>query len=195
MNWVRGIRKVIDTCLSWGCIGIFMALVLIGLYQILVRYVLNSPSTVSEELLTYGFTWMSLLSAALVFGRREHMRMGFLADRITGKARVVLEVVIELLIFAFVGIVMVYGGLEIVKLTMSQTTASLGIPMGVVYLVVLLSGIITAVYCVLNIIDLCSSHRQELLEHSFGEKQLHDKEPGEEEIRVSQEILEETEDV
>ena len=38
----------------------------------------DSPSTVSEELLTYSFTWMALLSSALVFGKRDHMRMGFL---------------------------------------------------------------------------------------------------------------------
>lgn len=161
MNAVSGIRKAMDTCLSWLCIGIFMALVVIGLYQILVRYLLNSPSTVSEELLTYGFSWMALLSAALVFGKREHMRMGFLADKITGKARVVLEVIIELLILAFVGIVMIYGGVEIVNLTMSQTTASLGIPMGIVYLAVLFSGIMIVVYSVLNIIELCCNYRKE----------------------------------
>lgn len=194
MKVVSGIRNIIDHCLSWLCVGIFMLLVAIGTYQILVRYLLNSPSTVSEELLTYGFTWMALLAAALVFGKREHMRMGFLADKITGKARVVLEVVIELLILAFVSIVMIYGGIEIVDLTMSQSTASLGIQMGIVYLAVLFSGIVIAIYSVLNIIELCSNHRKEILDHSFGEKQFHNKELSDEEIRISQEILEETEE-
>ncbi len=194
MNLVIGIRKIMDKGLAWLCSGIFMALVVIGTYQIVVRYLFNSPSTVSEELLTYGFTWLALLAAALVFGQREHMRMGFLADKISGTKRVILEVAIELLILVFVGIVMIYGGVEIVKLTMSQTTASLGIPMGVVYLAVLFSGIMIAVYCVLNIIDLCSHHNHEIWNHSFGEKQLHDKELSDEEVLLSQEILEETEE-
>lgn len=194
MSVVNGIRKVMDQFLSWICIGIFMILVVIGTYQIVVRYLFNSPSTVSEELLTYGFTWMALMAATLVFGQREHMRMGFLADRIGGTARKVLEIFIEVLILAFAGIVMVYGGFEIVQLTMSQQTASLGVQMGVVYVAVLLSGILICIYAALNIVELCVSRHADILEHSFGEKQLHDKQLSHEEIEVSQEILEETEE-
>lgn len=40
------------------------------------------------------------------------------------------------------------------QLSMTQVTASLGIPMGVVYIVVPLSGVLIAIYSVLNIIDL-----------------------------------------
>ena len=58
------------------------------------------------------------------------MRMGFLADKITGPARKCLEIAIDLLTFAFAGVVMVYGGISITKLTMIQTTASLRVPMG-----------------------------------------------------------------
>lgn len=64
----------------------FAFMVIIGTYQILVRYIFNSPSTVSEELLTYSFTWMSLFAAAYVFGKREHMRMGFLADKLNKRS-------------------------------------------------------------------------------------------------------------
>lgn len=160
MNVVAGIRRVLDKCLSLLCITIFMLLVAVGTYQIVVRYLFNRPSTVSEELLTYGFAWMALLAAALVFGKREHMRMGFVADRVRGGKRVVLEVLIELLILGFVSIVMLYGGLRIVQLTMSQSTASLGISMGAVYVVVPVAGAATALYAILNMIDLCQGDRK-----------------------------------
>ena len=52
------------------------------------------------------------------------------------------------------GAVMVYGGITIVKLTMIQSTASLGVPMGVVYTIIPISGVLIVVYSVLNIIDL-----------------------------------------
>ena len=41
--------------------------------------------------------------------------------------------VIEVLIMVFAAIVLVYGGIQITTLTMSQKTASLGIPMGYIY--------------------------------------------------------------
>ncbi len=158
MEALKTLRKGMDKVLSSACFVIFAFMVCIGTYQIVVRYFFNSPSTVSEELLTYSFTWMALLSSAYVFGKRDHMRMGFVADKLTGKKRLILEVVIEALVLAFAVIVLIFGGIRIMNLTMTQVTASLGIPMGTVYTVVPLSGVLIVVYTVLNIIDLCTGN-------------------------------------
>lgn len=154
MKVLKGLRKGIDLVLSTACFVIFAFMVCLGTYQIVVRYFFGSPSTVSEELLTYSFTWMALLASAYVFGKRDHMRMGFIADKLEGKKRMVLEVVIELLIIAFAVIVLVFGGISIMNLTMTQVTASLGIQMGIVYTVVPLTGVLIVIYGVLNVIDL-----------------------------------------
>ena len=53
---------------------------------------------------------------------------------------------------------MIYGGFSIMKLTMTQSTASLGIPMGVVYTIIPISGILIVIYSVLNIIDLATGY-------------------------------------
>ena len=87
MDFLTAIRSCIDKVLSAVCCFLFAAMVVIGTYQIVTRYVFNSPSTVSEELLTYSFTWMALLLSAYVFGKRDHMRVAFLADKLTGKPR------------------------------------------------------------------------------------------------------------
>ena len=151
---LNNIRKVINTVIKIACILLFGFMVIIGTYQILVRYIFNSPSTVSEELLTYSFTWMSLFAAAYVFGKREHMRMGFLADKLNKKKLTILNAIIEIIIIAFALIVMVYGGISITSLSMTQKTASLGIPMGYVYIVIPITGVVIAVYGVLNVICL-----------------------------------------
>lgn len=154
MEILATIRKGIDKFLSAACIFLFGEMVVVGMYQILTRFIFNDPSTVSEELLTYSFAWMSLFSAAYIFGKRDHMRMGFLADKVTGNAKKVLEIVIELLVIGFAASAMVYGGINIMGLTMTQTTASLPVTMGVIYTVLPLSGIIIVIYGILNIIDL-----------------------------------------
>lgn len=161
MKTLHKIRQVIDVTLSSLCVIIFALMVIIGTYQITTRYFFNKPSTVSEELLTYSFTWMALLASVLVFGKRDHMRMGFLADKLTGTPRKILEIVIELLVMLLSGSVLVYGGATIMQLTMTQVTASLGIPMGIVYTVVPLSGIIIVFYSILNIIDLAVGYERE----------------------------------
>lgn len=154
MDVLEKIRSTMDKVLGMACVILFIFMVCIGTYQIIVRYFFGSPSTISEELLTYSFTWMALLAAAYVFGKRDHMRMGFLADKLTGKKRMILEILIECLVIALAVIVLIFGGVSIMKLTMTQVTASLGISMGVVYTVVPLSGVLILVYSVLNIIDI-----------------------------------------
>ena len=154
VNNMEKLRNTINTILGWACVFVFAVMVVVGTYQIVVRYFFNNPSTVSEELLTYSFTWMALLSTALVFGKRDHMRMGFLADKVTGQKKKVLEIGIELLIILFALVVMVYGGISIMKLTMTQITASLGVSMGLIYTIIPLSGILIVIYGIMNIIDL-----------------------------------------
>ena len=147
MAILDNIRNVMNKVIRIVCILLFAFMVIIGTYQILVRYIFNNPSTVSEELLTYSFTWMSLFAAAYVFGKREHMRMGFLADKLNKKKLTILNAIIEIIIIA-------YGGISITSLSMTQKTASLGIPMGYVYIVIPITGVVIAVYGVLNVICL-----------------------------------------
>ncbi len=154
MNVLTTIRSCIDRMLSFVCCTLFAAMTVIGTYQIVTRYVFNSPSTISEELLTYSFTWMALLISAYVFGKRDHMRVAFLADKLTGTPRMALDVCLEALTVAVSVIVFLYGGLTIMQLTMTQKTASLGISMGLVYSVVPITGALICIYGVLNIIDL-----------------------------------------
>ena len=66
----------------------------------------------------------------------------------------ILNVVIEIITIAFALIVMVYGGISITSLSMTQKTASLGIPMGYIYIVIPITGIVIAVYGILNVTDL-----------------------------------------
>lgn len=155
METLHKIRKGMNTVVSTICIVLFAVMVVVGSYQIITRFIFNSPSTVSEELLTYTFAWMAIFSSAYVFGKRDHMRMTFIADKLPKEQRKILEIVIELLIIAFAVIVLIYGGFTIMGLTMTQKTASLGVMMGVIYAVVPICGILIAIYGVLNVIDLC----------------------------------------
>lgn len=158
METLHKIRKGMNTIVSTICIVLFAVMVVVGTYQIITRFIFNNPSTVSEELLTYTFAWMAIFSSAYVFGKRDHMRMTFVADKLPKEQRKILEIVIELLIIAFAVIVLIYGGFTIMGLTMTQKTASLGVMMGVVYAVVPICGILIAIYGVLNVIDLCAGY-------------------------------------
>ena len=154
MDTVHKIRAAIMKILGVVITLLFILMTLVGTYQIVTRYFFNRPSTISEELLTYSFTWMSLLASAYVIGKRDHMRMGFMADKLTGPARRYLEIFIDTLSFFFAAVVMVYGGISITRLTMIQITASLRISMGWIYIIVPIAGLLIMVFSVMNAVDM-----------------------------------------
>lgn len=154
MKTLKTIRTVLDKITMGLAVFLFALMVVIGTYQIVTRYFFNSPSTFSEELLTYSFTWMALMSSAYVFGKRDHMRMAFIADKLKGKPKQILDIAIEVLIFLFSAIALVWGGSSIMMLSMHQKTASLGVPMGYIYTILPICGICICIYCILNIIDM-----------------------------------------
>lgn len=166
------LRKILDKVLITICIALFMFMTIIGTYQIVTRYVFNAPSTMSEELLTFSFTWMGLLSATYVFGKRDHMRMSFLADKLKGRAAAALAILTELVTMAFAVGVLTYGGVAITQLTMTQVTASLSVPMGVIYIVVPICGVLTIVYNLLNIYDSTKALKTGVVETVGSEEKL-----------------------
>ena len=132
MNALHKIKETLMKLTGYLSVLLFAFMTVIGTYQIVTRYVFNRPSTVSEELLTYSFTWMALLISAYVFGKRDHMRMEFFAQRFTGKAKLALEVATEALV---------------------------QIPMGYVYFVLPLSGLMIVFFSFVNILDLVQGQK------------------------------------
>lgn len=148
------IRNGLDKALIVFCVFLFMMMTVVGTYQIVTRYFFNSPSTISEELITYSFTWLSILAAAYVFGSRGHLCMAFVYGKFTGAKRVYLDIFSEVLVVLTAVLLLIYGGYIMAIENTNQVTASLGVNMGLVYAVLPLSGIIITIYGVLNLADM-----------------------------------------
>lgn len=151
---MQALRKVLDKSIMSFCVFLFMMMTVIGSYQIITRYFFNSPSTISEELITYSFTWLSILSASYVFGQRGHLSMAFVYNKFTGAKRVYLDMFSEILVIITAVLLLIYGGYVMAAQNMSQLTASLGVNMGLMYAVLPLSGVIILVYGILNFADM-----------------------------------------
>ena len=132
----------------------FLAMVGLTCWQVFTRYILQNPSSWSEELVSYLFAWMALLGASLVAGERGHMNIPLLMDRMGPAARKSLAVFSEIVACLFAGIILVFGGIQITSLAMGQMTSSLGIAIGIFYIVLPLSGILNIIYTILNIVEI-----------------------------------------
>lgn len=148
------VRNILNRVLDVLAGGSFLIMVALTCWQVFTRYILKNPSPWSEELVSYMFGWMSLLGASIVVGERGHMNIPILIDRMGRRARKALAVFAEAAACLFAGIILVFGGMQITELAMGQMTSSLGVPVGIFYIVLPLSGAVNVVYTILNIIGI-----------------------------------------
>lgn len=151
---MKQLRKILDNILNVLAGVSFLAMVALTCWQVFTRYVLQNPSSWSEELVSYLFAWMALLGASIVVGERGHMNIPILVDRMGPGARKVLNIFSEIVGCVFAAVILVYGGVQITSLAMGQMTSSLGIPIGVFYVVLPVCGVINIIYTILNIIGI-----------------------------------------
>ena len=98
---MNSIRKILDKILEVACILIFGIMTILVVYQVVTRYVFQSPSSWSESVVTYGFIWLAMLGGAYVFGKRDHMAMTFVLDKFHGRVKTIIEMINELIIVLF----------------------------------------------------------------------------------------------
>lgn len=161
---MKQLRTILDKLMRVFCATAFSVLTLLTVWQVLTRYLLNNPSTWSEELASYLFAWVTILGAAYVFGKREHMAIPVIVERFSESIQRKLALLSEVIVLLFAIVIMIYGGISITSLGMGQLSSSLGIPMGYFYMVIPISGVFIAVYNILNIYDLIHQKNEEDLQ-------------------------------
>lgn len=151
---MKQLRKVLDNVLNVLAGVSFIAMVVLTCWQVFTRYILQNPSSWSEELVGYLFAWMALLGASIVVGERGHMNIPVIVERFNIGARKFFAIFAELVAFVFAAVILVYGGVQITSLAMGQMTSSLGVPIGIFYVVMPIAGVLNMLYAVLNIIEI-----------------------------------------
>ncbi len=151
--------KIVDRLLALLTISISSVLVICVIWQVLSRYVLGAPSTVTDEMARFLFIWVGLIGAAYTTGQKRHLAIDLLTMKLHGTRKLISEVIIQLAIILFAAVVMVYGGagLVIKLLNAGQVSPALGIQMGLVYIAVPVSGVVIVFYSMVFLIEKLSS--------------------------------------
>jgi TRAP-type C4-dicarboxylate transport system permease small subunit len=149
------LKERVDLVLGWFLTALMGFAVVNVLWQVFTRYVLEDPSAYTDELARYLLVWVGLVGASYAAGKRMHLAIDLLPQRLTGTARHALNLGIDVLIFLFAFFVMFFGGFRLVALTLmlEQTSAALRIPLGYIYFALPLSGALIMFYSVLYMID------------------------------------------
>ena len=147
-------RVLIDSTIRFVACLLLSAMIIVVTWQVISRYVLNAPSTFSEELLRFGVIWLSLIGAAYASGRSTHMAVDLFKDMAKGRLRLILDFLVPIAFIVFAVTVLILGGMQAVIISAQQYSAVLRVPMGAIYAALPTSGVLIVLYSILNIAEL-----------------------------------------
>lgn len=154
---INNLRKRLDNLVSWILIIIMFLMVLTVLWQVFTRYVLENPSSYTEELARYLMIWVGVLGAAYVSGQNKHISIDYFINKTSDNTQLIIKKIIIHIIIFFVFCAFILGGLRLVYITylLGQFSPALQIPLSLVYFVVPVSGLLIIFYKVSDLINYC----------------------------------------
>ncbi len=159
---MKTLVTLLDKFLAGALITAMAAILLTVIWQVISRYLLADPASVTEELSRFLLIWIGILGAAYAYKEKAHLGFNLIVNRQKRAVRRVLLTFVELSVIIFCAAVMSYGGVELVAITLEleQISAALGIKMGFVYVVLPISGGLIILYAIINIIDLWHNEQE-----------------------------------
>ncbi|XOV72696.1 MAG: TRAP transporter small permease [Verrucomicrobiota bacterium] len=146
LNILVQIKECMVKLLEWILILLVAGLVLDVLWQVFSRFVLNDPSSWTDELATLLIIWVAMIGASVAFIRNNHLGVDYFVGKLKPRPRLISEILVQGLICLFAVTVILLGGAKLVTLTLltEQVSPALLVKMGHVYMALPLSGLVIA---------------------------------------------------
>lgn len=121
------LRKVLAAL----CIGLVGLMLVTVCWQVVMRYVFNSPLSWSEELARFAMVWMAFCAAALAFRKGTHIKLegvSLVPRRFSRAGAKTAKALVLAILLAIM-----YFGWQITLRTATQTSPALSVPMAFIY--------------------------------------------------------------
>jgi len=156
------LTNIITRILSIILIILMAVMVLDVSWQVFTRFILQDPSSFTEELAGFLLIWIGLLGSSYALYTKAHLGIDVLTSKLSGARKQLAQLLIHLIVILFAVFVLVIGGIRLVNitLTLEQISPALGIPMGYVYLVLPFTGILMIYYSMISLIQVVLKKEQ-----------------------------------
>lgn len=151
---MQTIYKIVNKAIEGLLVIIFSLLVLDVVWQVVSRYVVGQSSSFTEEFARFALIWLTVLGAAYINGQKEgHLSMDFLLSKLSADKQNRRNRVIQVLMAVFAMVIMVIGGGNLVYTTLKlgQLSPALQVPLGYVYAIVPLCGLMIIFFSIYHI--------------------------------------------
>lgn len=134
-----------------ACHALLVIITAITVMQVFLRFVMNSPTSWSEEIALLCLIWFGLLAVAVGIRRHEHVAITFFRDLLPLPFARGLDYLAQLSMAGFMFTVMYYGA-DLIALTGVQVLPASGLAKSLLYMPAIVGGVLGMVNAVGNIV-------------------------------------------
>lgn len=163
---MESVRKILDKVLGWFAVILFAVLVVVVVWQVLVRQVITplSPgfsSPWTDELARVLFVWLGFIATALVFSEKGHIAVDFVVLKLPKAAQKVVAILVQALIILFAVWLLILGGWSAAMNAMGQKLSTMPfLSMGQTYLIIPIAGVIIVLYAVYHLLAIVTGKEE-----------------------------------
>ena len=134
------------------CAVLLAVMFVVTLFQVVARVILGISSVWSEELARFLYVCLVFVGAAPLIRDDEHIRVGVLTDRLTGRPQSVMRLVTIFLTIPFIAI-MTWGAWTNTVANWRTYAPTLDwLSIGYIYLVIWIAGLLMLWYLTVNLV-------------------------------------------
>lgn len=134
------IKGVVDKIMEILIVVILVAMSLIVLWQVFTRFILNDPSTWSEELAKYLMIWLAFLAGAMGIKTGSHLGLTLISGSVANPVVKKTIWVISYILCLITGVIILVYGYKFMLVGKLKTASSMNFTMTIVYAIIPLSG-------------------------------------------------------
>jgi len=135
--------------------ALFLLMIIMVLYQVFMRKIVNASPNWTEELARYAMIWSVLVVAPVLIATKEHIMLDYFIEKLTTKWRKLLLLVSSLIIFVLLGYLTVGGiGMILTSMAITQNSPGMQIPMAITYIILPISGIMMIIAQITVLLDI-----------------------------------------
>lgn len=152
---MKKIKKIWDLFEGISAGTFFFAGITLIFYGVIMRYIFNEPKAWVEEVARYVIIWGTFLGFAVALRHNQHIQVDILYDKLTKKAKRIVDVFATSISILFCATYTFYGVILVESRYHSgMVSLDVGIPMWIVYLILPISGILLLLRFVERLVNL-----------------------------------------
>jgi TRAP-type C4-dicarboxylate transport system permease small subunit len=161
MEGIQRLKRILLIMLQGIITGLFSIILMLTILLVILRYGFNTAIIGGNEAMEYLFIYTTAIGAAVALGKREHIKITYLVDKLPLAVKGVVNV-LDLILIGFINGVMIWYSIPWIKSVGSFESPVLRIPNRIVQASVPIGcGLVILCCLCLMVIDIFEKKQEE----------------------------------